>query len=145
MKYYNQLTLEELLAKTLLELDLLHEEVDRNVAGLQATGLNTLLRALVDLRQDGPLSQTAAEAIRLVHSIFDPVIAGETLGHRNAFDGMNDPDLGASGRVAVVPILSHRGEILIVIRAHFRKILAMRELLAARIDAESQIARCRAA
>ena len=34
MKYYNQLTLEELLAKTLLELEFLHEEVDRNNAGL---------------------------------------------------------------------------------------------------------------
>ena len=145
MKYYNQLTLEDLLAKTLLELDLLYEEIDRNVAGLQATSLNTLLRALVDLRQDGPLSQTAAEAIRLVHNILDASIAGETLGHRNAFDGTNDPDLGAIGRVTVVPILSHRGECLRVIRTHFRKILAMRELLAARIDAEAQIARCKAA
>lgn len=145
MKYYNQLTLEELLAKTLLELDFLHEEVDRNDAGLQATSLNTLLRALGELRQDGPLSQTGAEAIRLVHSILDAAIAEETLGHRNVFDGTNDPDLGAIGRVTVVPILSHRGECLRVIRTHFRKILAMRELLAARIDAEAQIARCKAA
>ncbi len=94
MKYYNQLTLEELLAKTLLELDSLHEELDRNEAGLQATSLNTLLRALIDLRRDGPLSQTAAEAIRLVDDILGAAIAEETLGHRNAFDGINDPDPG---------------------------------------------------
>lgn len=145
MKYYNQLTLEELLAKTLLELDSLHEELDRNEAGLHATSLNTLLRALIDLRRDGPLSQTAEEAIQLVDDILGAAIAQETLGHRNAFDGTNDPDLGAIGRVTVVPILSHRGERFSTIMSRFRRILAMRELLAARIDAEAQIARCRVA
>lgn len=68
-----------------------------------------------------------------------------TLGFRNVFDGTNDPNHGAIGRVLTVPVLSKKGAALDALQLRFRKILAMRDLLAARVDAGYQMARLKAA
>ncbi|WP_155805592.1 hypothetical protein [Phaeobacter inhibens] len=54
------------------------------------------------------------------------------------------PKLGAIGHVKSAPILSTTGTELENLLRHFRQLLAMRELLAARIDSELQVARLKA-
>jgi len=61
------------------------------------------------------------------------------------FDGVHDPEAGAIGRVRSVPILSETGTDFDAYLAQFRMVLAMRDLLAARVDAELQIASLKAA
>lgn len=107
-------------------------------------GINTLSRALADLRREGPLSGTAADDIGCIHEILDEAFARETLGYRNVFDGTNDPDFGVIGQVRSVPILSDKDGCLDILLQQFRTALAMRDLLAARVDAELQIARLKA-
>lgn len=145
MKYHDQLTLTELWTRALQELDALHEEAQRTDVGLSATDLNTLSRALAALRQDGPLSSSAIDSIGWIQAFLDAAIVRETLGHQNVFDGKNDPELGAIGRVRSAPILSKNGRCLDLLLQRFKKVLAMRDILAARVDAELQIARLKAA
>ncbi|WP_040604051.1 hypothetical protein [Sagittula stellata] len=137
MKYFDRMTDKELCTRILRGLDVLHEQVQRNDAELAATDLNTILQALSVLRRHGPLSEAAAAAkeIGCIEDLLDQAIAHQTLGLRNVFDGTDDPELGAVGRVSAVPILSETGAARDRLRRGFRQILAMRDLLAARIDA----------
>lgn len=145
MKYFAQLSLEDLWTRTLQEIGFLHDEAQRNDAKMAATDLNTLSKALTSLRKDGPLSELAAGEIGHIEDLLLDAIAQETLGFRNVFDGTNDPDHGAIGRVLAVPVLSKKGAALDTLQQRFRKILAMRDLLAARVDAGCQMARLKAA
>lgn len=144
MKYFAQLSLEKLWARTLQEIDFLHDEAQCNDAEMSATDLNTLSKALSTLRRHGPLSDPAAREIDRIEELLHAAIARETLGFRNAFDGTNDPDHGAIGRVLALPVLSKKGAALDTLQQRFRKILAMRDLLAARVDAGCQMARLKA-
>ena len=145
MKYHDHLSLEELWARVLLGLDVLHDAVQCNAAALSATDHNALSLALAALRQAGPLAATSANHIGDALSILEDAVSRETLGHRNIFDGIHDPEIGAIGRVKSEPILSEKGAELDGHLRNFRMVLAMRELLAARVDAELQIAHLKAA
>lgn len=135
MKYFNRMTDKELCTRMLRGLDVLHEQVQRNDAELGATDLNTVLQALSALRRNGPLSEAAAKEIGCIEDLLDQAVTQETLGFRNIFDGTDDPELGAVGRVCAVPVLSETGAARDRLRRGFRHILAMRDLLVARIDA----------
>lgn len=139
MKYFDRMTDKELCTRILQGHDILHEQVQRNDAELGATDLNTILQALSALRRHGPLSEAAAKEIGCIEDLLDQAIAQETLGLRNVFDGRDDPELGAVGRVCAVPVLSETGAARDRLRRGFRQILAMRDLLAARIDAALMI------
>ncbi|WP_322865310.1 hypothetical protein U5922_003340 [Aquicoccus sp. G2-2] len=145
MKYFTQLSLEELWVRTLQEIDFLHDEAQSNDAEISATDINTLSRTLSALRKNGPLSDQAAGEIGRIEDLLLNAITQETLGTRNIFDGTEDPDHGAVGRVLVVPVLSRKGAALDALQQRFRTILAMRDLLAARVDAACHLARLRAA
>ncbi|MFG6589054.1 hypothetical protein [Sulfitobacter sp.] len=145
MKYFAQLSLKDLWTQTLREIDLMYDSAQCNDAEMSATALNTLSKALSTLRKDGPLSDQAAGEIGCIEELLHAAIARETLGFRNIFDGTNDEDHGAIGRILTVPVLSETGAALDALRLQFRKILAMRDLLAARVDAECQMARLRPA
>jgi hypothetical protein len=145
MKYFDQLTLEELWTRTLREIDILHDEAQRNDAEMSATDLNTLSKELSTLRQGGPLSDAAADEIGRIEELLHDAIVRETVGTRNVFDGTNDPEYGAIGRVRAVPVLSEQGACLDALLQRFRRIVAMRDLLAARIDAGRQITHMKAA
>lgn len=145
MKYCEQLTLEEIWTRTLREIDIMYDEVQRNDAEISATNINSLLKALSALRWEGPLSNAAAGEISCIEELLHDLIARETLGVRSVFDGTNDPDFGAIGRVLQVPLLSEKGACFDALLHRFRTILAMRDLLTARIDAGRQIAEIRAA
>ena len=145
MKYFSQLSLEDLWVRTLQEIDFLHDDAQRDDAEMSATDLNTLSKALSTLRKHGPLSDPAAGEIGRIEDLLLDAIAQETLGFRNVFDGTDDPDHGAVGRVLTVPVLSKKGAALDTLQQRFRKILAMRGLLAARVDAGCQMARLKAA
>lgn len=145
MKYFNHLTIGELWARTLQELDILHNEAQRIDAGLSATDQNALSTAVAALRRDGPLSEVAAVNVGIIQDLLDHAISRETLGRRNDFNGMVEPQVGVIGRVKVVPILSENGARLDTLHRHFKQILAIRDLLVARVDAELQIARLKAA
>ncbi len=135
MKYFDRMTDKELCTRILRGLDVLHEQVQRNDAELAATDLNTVLQALSALRLHGPLSEASAKEIGCIEDLLDQAMTQETLGHRNVFDGTDDPELGAVGRVCAVPVLSETGAARDRLRQGFRQILAMRDLLAARVDA----------
>lgn len=135
MKYFNRMTDKELCTRILRGLDVLHDQVQRNDAELAASDLNEILQALSALRRHGPLSAAAAKEIGCIEDLLDQAITQETLGLRNVFDGTEDPELGAVGRVCSVPVLSETGAARDRLRRGFRQILAMRDLLAARIDA----------
>lgn len=145
MKYVDQLSLRELWTRTLQGIDFLHDDVQRNDAGMSASDLNTLSKALSALRRYGPLSELAADEIGCIEDLLVDAIAQETVGFRNIFDGTNDPDHGAIGRVLAVPVLSRKGVALDALQQRFQTILAMRDLLAARVDAGHQMARLSAA
>ncbi|WP_417587217.1 hypothetical protein [Pararhodobacter oceanensis] len=145
MKYVAQLNLRDLWTRTLQEIDFLHDEAQRNDAGMCAPDLNTLSNTLSALRKDGPLSDLATSEIGQIEVLLHAAVARETLGTRNIFDGTNDPELGAIGRVLTVPILSTKGAALDALQQRFRTFQAMRNLLAARVDAEQQMARLNAA
>ncbi len=145
MKYHDHLSLEELWARILLGLDVLHDEVQCNAAALSATDHNTLSLALVALRQEGPLASAATDHIGCALGILEDAVLYETLGQENIFDVIHDPEVGAIGRVETVPILSEKGAELETHLRNFRIVLAMRDLLAARVDAELQITRLKAA
>lgn len=145
MKYHDHLSLEDLWARILLGLDVMHDAVQCDTTAFSATELNTLSRALAALRHEGPLASAAANHIGSALGILEAAVARETLGHRNVFDGVHDPEAGAIGRVRSVPILSETGTDLDAHLVQFRMVLAMRDLLAARVDAELQIANLKAA
>lgn len=145
MKYHDHLSLKDLWARILLGLDVLHDAVQHNAEALLPTDYISLLDALAALREEGPLASEAANHIACVLGILEAGVARETLGHRNVFDGVHDPELGAIGRVRSMPILSEKGTDLDAHVAHFRMVLAIRDLLAARVDAELQIASLKAA
>ena len=145
MKYHEHLSLEDLWTRILLGLDVMHDAVQRDITALSATNLNVLLRALSALRQEGPLAPTSVDHIGSALGILEEAVARKTMGHRNVFDGVHDPEDGAVGRVRSVPILSEAGTELDAHLAYFRRVLAMRDLLAARVDAELQIASLKAA
>lgn len=109
MKYFAQLSLEDLWTRTLQEIDFLHDEAQRNDAEMSATDLNTLSKAISVLRMDGPLSDPAAGEIGRIEDLLHAAIAQETLGFRNVFDGTNDPEHGAIGRVLALPGPVERG------------------------------------
>jgi len=136
MKYFDQMTDKELCTRILRGLDVLHDQVQRDDAELAATDLNTVLQALSALRRYGPLSEAAAKEIGCIEDLLDQAITQETLGFRNIFDGRDDPEHGAVGRVCAVPVLSETGAARDRLRQGFRRILAMRDLLAARVDAD---------
>jgi hypothetical protein len=135
MKYFDRMTDKELCTRILRGLDVLHDQVQRNDADLTTTDLNAILQAISALRRHGPLSEAAAKEIGCIEDLLDQAITQVTLGFRNIFDGTDDPELGAVGRVSAVPILSETGAARDRLRRGFRQILAMRDLLAARIDA----------
>lgn len=135
MKYFDRMTNKELCTRILRGLDVLHDQVQRNDAELAATDLNTVLQALSALRRQGPLSEAAAKEIGCIEDLLDLAITQEILGFQNFFDGTDDPERGAVGRVSAVPILSETGAARDRLRRGFRQILAMRDLLVARIDA----------
>lgn len=145
MKYFDQLSLRDLWVRTLQEIDFLYDAAQCNDADMPATDLNTLSKALSTLRKHGPLSDPAAGEIDRIEELLHAAIARETLGFRNAFDGTNDPDHGAIGRVLALPVLSKKGAALDTLQQRVRKILAMRDLLAAKVDARCQMARLSAA
>ncbi|WP_323037275.1 hypothetical protein [Pararhodobacter sp.] len=117
-----------------------HADVEENEANLSASDSATLTTAIVILRSDGPVSETAPQQIGRIQELLDTLLAQETLGERGVFDRINDPDLGAIGKVKTVPILWESGACINQIRQHFQKVLIMRDLLLARLDAEDQIA-----
>jgi len=135
MKNFDRMTDKELCTRILRGLDVLHDQVQRNDAELAATDLNTVLQALSALRRHGPLSDAAAKEIGYIEDLLDEAVTQETLGHRNVFDGTDDPELGAVGRVCSVPVLSETGAARDRLQQGFRQILAMRDLLVARVDA----------
>ncbi|CUH41053.1 hypothetical protein JSE7799_03796 [Jannaschia seosinensis] len=135
MKHFDRMTKKELCTRILQGLDALHDQAQRAEADMTATDLNTVLQALSALRHSGPLSEIAVDEIGRIEDLLARAIAQETLGFQNVFDGTVDPDLGAVGRVHAVPVLSEKGAALDRLQQGFRQILAMRELLAARIDA----------
>lgn len=141
MKYFSQLTVEDLWAQTLREIDILHDEAQHNGAEISATDLNTLSKELSALRRGGPLSDSAADEIGRIEELLHEAIARETLGVRNVFDGTNDPEYGAIGRVRTVPVLSKEGAAIDALLQRFRMILTLRDMLAARLDAGRQMAR----
>ena len=145
MKYHDHLSLEELWARVLLGLDVLHDAIQCSAAALSATDHNALSLALAALRKVGPLAPTSANHICGALGILEDAIAREILGHQNIFDGIHDPEIGAIGSVKSVPILSEKGADLDGHLRNFRTVLVMRDLLAARVDAELQIARLKAA
>ena len=145
MKYHDHLSLEDLWARILLGLDVMHDAVQHTAGALLPTDHLALLGALAALREEGPLASAAANHIACALGILEAAVARETLGHRNVFDGVHDPELGAIGQVRSVPILSEKGTDLDAHLAHFRMVLAMRDLLTARVDAELQIASLKAA
>jgi hypothetical protein len=145
MKYFSKLTLEELWTQTLREIDIMHDEAQPNDADMSATDLNTLSKALSALRREGPLSDAAAGQIGCIEDLLIDAISGETLGVQNVFEGTNDPDYGAIGPVREVSILSEKGTRLNTMLCRFKKIIVLRDLLAARIDAERQITHIKAA
>ncbi|WP_108483888.1 hypothetical protein [Oceaniglobus ichthyenteri] len=145
MKYFTQLSLEELWVRTLQEIDFLYNAAQCNDAEMSATDLNTLSKALSSLREHGPLSDLAADEISRIEDLLIDAITRETLGFRSVFDGTNDPDHGAIGRVLALPVLSEKGAALDTLQQRFRKILAMRGLLAAKVDAACQMARLKSA
>lgn len=145
MKYHDHLSLEEIWARVLLEFDVLHDAVQSNTADLSATDHKALLLALAALRQAGPLAPTSSNHIGDALSILENAVSRETLGHQNIFDGIHDPEIGAIGRVKSEPILSEKGAELDVHLRNFRTVLAMCDLLTARVDAELQIAHLKAA
>lgn len=136
MKYFERMTDKELCTQFLRRFDALHDKAQRNDADLPATEINTMLQALTALRQHGPLSEIAAKEIGCIEDLLDQAITQETIGFRNVFDGTDDPELGAVGHVYAVAVLSETGAVLDGLRQDFRQVLAMRELLAARVDAD---------
>ncbi|WP_133240339.1 hypothetical protein [Pararhodobacter oceanensis] len=92
------------------------------------------------LRDGGPLSGSASHHIGRIKGVLDSLLLQETLGERDEFDGVNDPEHGAIGRVTMVPILTGKGAEISRIQQDFGRFLFMRDLLSARIDAESQMA-----
>lgn len=144
MKHFTQLSLQDLWVRALQDIDSLHDEAQRNDAEMSATDVCILSKALCALRKDGPLSDPAPGEIGRIEDLLCEAIARETLGYRNVFDGTDDPDHGAIGRVLTVPILSKKGKTLDALQQRFRKILVMRDLLSARVDAGCQMARLEA-
>lgn len=144
MKYHDHLSIQELWARILLGLDVLHDAVQSSGPILSAKDHTTLLGSLAALREEGPIGPGASNHIGQAASILEAAVCRETLGHQNVFDGTHDPELGAIGHVKSAPILSTTGTELENLLRHFRQLLAMRELLAARIDSELQVARLKA-
>ena len=142
---YHEMQTAALWARTLLDLEYLYDAVQVDDAGFSATDLNTASGALVSLRQDGPFSPTALEDMDSVQAILEDAITRETLGFRNTFDGIFDPEYGDIGCVIQIPILSDHGKRAEMLMHDLLSIKAMREALRARIDAEFQIATLRAA
>ena len=142
---YHELQTEALWVQTLLNLDSLYDAVRVADAGFSATELNTISGSLVSLRQSGLLSTTSLEELDSLQSIFADAITRETLGFRNAFDGIFDPEYGDIGRVVEVPILSENGKRAKMLMQDLLSIRAKREALRARIDTELQMARLLAA
>ncbi|SNT75887.1 hypothetical protein [Paracoccus seriniphilus] len=141
MKYFDHMTDTTLCAHILQGLDILHDQIQRNDADMPATDLILVLQSLSALRRNGPLSETAADEIGRIESLLDQAISQETLGFRNVFDGIEDPELGAVGRVRAVPVLSEKGAALDRLLKGFRQFLAMRNLLAARVDSRLMVNR----
>ena len=88
---------------------------------------------------------TPASHIGGALGILEEAVSRETLGHRDMFDGTHDAEIGAIGRVKSVPLLSEKGAGLDRHLRNIRSVLAMRDLLAARVDTEIQIACLKAA
>jgi hypothetical protein len=145
MKYFNNLPTNEIWVGTLVELGHLYDAVQRNDAGLSATSLISLSRALFSLSQEGPLSETATEDFVCIQEVLEEVITQETLGFRNVFDGVFDPEFGDIGQIRQIPFLSDKGSRADLLMRDVKKIMAMRDLLSARTDADRQIARLKAA
>ncbi|MDD9708416.1 hypothetical protein PVW53_12930 [Seohaeicola sp. SP36] len=145
MKYLTNLPTNEIWVETLLELGHLYDAVQRNDAGLSATSLISLSRALVSLGEEGPLSATATEDFDCIQEVLDDVITQETLGFRNVFDGIFDPELGDIGEIRQIPILSDKGSLADLLMRDVKKIMAMRDLLKARIETDRQISGLKAA
>ena len=145
MKYFDHMTDAKLCTRILQGLDVLHDQTQRNDADMPATDLNRVLQALSALRQNGPLSETAADEIGCIENLLDQAISQETLGFRNIFDGVEDPELGAIGRVRAVPLLTEKGAALDNLRKGFRQLFAMRDLLAARVDSGLMMSSVKAA
>jgi hypothetical protein len=145
MKYLNNRPTNEIWVETLLELGHLYDATQRNDAGLSATSLISLSRALVSLSQEGPLSSIAADDFAIIQEVLEEVISHETLGFRNVFDGIFDPELGDIGQIRQIPILSVKGSRANLLMQDVKKIMAMCDLLIARTDADRQIARLKAA
>lgn len=145
MKYHDHLSLEDLWARILLGLDVLHDAVQCDSTAFSAIDLNALSRALAALRHEGPLAPTSADHIACALGILEEAIARESLGHRNVLDGPHDPENDVIGQVRSVPVLSKNGADLDRHLQRFGMLLAMRDLLAARVDAELQIASLKAA
>ncbi|MFD2739796.1 hypothetical protein ACFSUD_09470 [Sulfitobacter aestuarii] len=144
MKYHDHLSIQELWALILLGLDVLHDAVQSSGQILSATDHTTLSGSLAALREEGPIGPGASNHIGQAANILEAAVCRETLGHQNVFDGTHDPELGAVGQVKSAPILSSSGAELESLLRHFRQLLAMRELLTARVDSELQLARLKA-
>lgn len=139
LKQYQDLSIVELWAEFLLGLQFLSEDFDKTSESWPAAELSELQELLSELREGGPFGDRADERMARCRDALEESIERQTLGLHRIFDGVHDPDLGDVGRVIEERILTPLGEAM---RAHleeFRKLAAMRGLLAARIDADRQL------
>lgn len=140
MPSFKHLSLEELWTETLVEIDILHDQVDRNRNGLSATERNTVMGSLTGLRSQGPLADDADDHFGRIQTLLTDAVDRETLCSRNVFDGYDDPEFGSVGTVISVPVLSEHGRAVDELQQTFRVIVRMCGLISARIDARRQIA-----
>lgn len=139
-KQHQDFSVVELWAEFLLGLQFLSDELDQSSEAWPAEEFSEVEKMLSDLRTGGPFCDIAGGTIALLQSAFEEALDTQTLGYQNRFDGIHDPDVGDVGSIVEERILTPQGARVQSNLDRFQALLRMRSLLAARLDADQQMA-----
>ncbi len=140
-KIYNEIAIEDICTKVLMERDnliLLSQNADIVNSAADA---NHVARAFAHIDGHALVGCEATHHLDLIVKVAERRLEEETLEIRPAFDGYNDPEYGAIGSVYEERILTAKGEEVQVFYERLLGLCYLQQVLCARVEAERIINR----
>lgn len=140
-KYYLEMPLEDLCAKTLFELEAASEGLlSADIAG-SAHDRATMARWAARVSGDGGLRAGVSKTITPILALLENQLGEETTGYWNVFEGHPDTEDGPVGTVVRMRIVTDRGERIRDWHDRLRRLRHMLQVAEARLGAERAVNR----
>jgi len=140
-KIYNEIALEEICTKVLMEKDYL-AALSKNTDIINtAADASQVARSFALIDGHAIAGCKATHHLDVIIKVAERRLTEETLETRPVFDGYNDPDFGAVGSIYEERVLTAAGEHVEAFYEQLLQLCYLQQVLSARIEAERIINR----